>query len=202
MAEACIPSVSPDSSFPIAIPSVSNAEEVLKAWDPDISRAATIAAKRARLDETEADDFAQEARLKLLRALRGYGLPSDGYVRVLISNTIESVRAVRMRSLSREIHFPAPSAEQEDSDQPDRGEDRIPDRDHPHPQTERVIMIAVAQWVESLPDGLRSIYELLYVEGLTQREAARAMKVTQPWVAQLHTELLRRGRQRFGHLPW
>jgi len=54
--------------------------------------------------------------------------------------------------------------------------------------------IAVARWVAILPDRLRAVYEVLYEQRLTQRQAAAIMRVTQPRIAQLHKAILRRGR--------
>ena len=49
---------------------------------------------------------------------------------------------------------------------------------------------AVARWVRTLPTQFQSTYRLLYVQDLTQREAALCMRRTQPRVAQLHRSLI------------
>jgi DNA-directed RNA polymerase specialized sigma subunit len=60
--------------------------------------------------------------------------------------------------------------------------------------------LSVRLWITSLPQRFQQVYSLLYVHGATQREAARAMGISQPRVAQLHQELLALGRQGFASL--
>jgi len=52
----------------------------------------------------------------------------------------------------------------------------------------------VAEWVRGLPHQLAQVFELLYRHGLTQAEAGVIMGVSQPRVAQLHAQLLARGK--------
>ena len=59
---------------------------------------------------------------------------------------------------------------------------------------------AVARWVNGLSKSLQKLYELIYVKGYTQREAASLMGISQPRVTQLHRQLLQRGRQELAHL--
>jgi DNA-directed RNA polymerase specialized sigma24 family protein len=58
----------------------------------------------------------------------------------------------------------------------------------------------IARWVNGLPKSLQKLYELIYVKECTQREAASLMRVSQPRIAQLHRQLLQRGRQELAHL--
>ncbi len=58
----------------------------------------------------------------------------------------------------------------------------------------------VNQWVRAQSAKLQAMYDLLYVHGYTQREAAATMGVTQARVAQLHRALLMRGRIELGDL--
>jgi DNA-directed RNA polymerase specialized sigma subunit len=59
---------------------------------------------------------------------------------------------------------------------------------------------AIRRWIRSLSARLQAVYHLLYVRGCTQREAATVIGVTQPSVAQLHRQLLQRGRRELLHL--
>ena len=58
-----------------------------------------------------------------------------------------------------------------------------------------VLIQSVRRWAVDLPTRLARLYQLLYVEGATQREAARQMRLSQPRVAQLHRQLLDAGRR-------
>jgi RNA polymerase sigma factor (sigma-70 family) len=61
-------------------------------------------------------------------------------------------------------------------------------------------ILRVRRWLETLPLTLRNLFALIYRNGLSQRDAARILRVSQPRVAQLHTELLRRGREALAEL--
>src|SRR5579862_4063735 len=63
---------------------------VLLHWDADIRRAARAAANRFQLDESHADDFAQEARIRLLNAVRRQPSLPEKYLRKVISNAIQT----------------------------------------------------------------------------------------------------------------
>ena len=55
----------------------------------------------------------------------------------------------------------------------------------------------VTRFIASQPLKIRAIYCGLYRRGLSQRELAFRLRITQPRVAQMHEELLRRGRAWF-----
>ncbi len=59
----------------------------------------------------------------------------------------------------------------------------------------------VAQWVATLPLRLRAVFCGIYRRELSQREVGARMGLSQPRVAQLHAQLLRLGRARFGPFP-
>ncbi len=56
----------------------------------------------------------------------------------------------------------------------------------------------VAQWVATLPLKLRAVFCGIYRREISQRELAARLRLSQARVAQLHGELLRLGRVRFG----
>lgn len=59
----------------------------------------------------------------------------------------------------------------------------------------------VGQWVSTLPLKLRAVFCGIYRRGLPQRELATRLRLSQARVAQLHAELLRLGKARFGPFP-
>ena len=50
------------------------------------------------------------------------------------------------------------------------------------------------RWINAQPERDRELIRLLYDAGLTQREAAVRLRITQPRVALLHRRILDRGR--------
>jgi len=65
----------------------------------------------------------------------------------------------------------------------------------PSVQPPSALIQSVRNWVAELPTRLARLYQLLYVEGATQREVAGRMRLSQPRVAQLHRQLLEAGRR-------
>lgn len=68
------------------------------------------------------------------------------------------------------------------------------------PSDDVFVRDAVRKWVASLPPRMQRVYALLYVEGVSQREAAVRLGLTQPRISQIHQELLERGRADLAHL--
>lgn len=152
---------------------------LLHSWQPDIRRAAARAATRKGTAPESAQDFAQDASLRLLLVARRTGDTSVPYLRRVIQNEIrDSVRRER-RAIT--------TVSERGGELPEEVE--APDIT---PQVER--RRAVGAWVASLPSRLGRLYEMLYDHGMTQREAAVRLGLSQPRVAQLHRELLTRGR--------
>jgi DNA-directed RNA polymerase specialized sigma24 family protein len=60
-------------------------------------------------------------------------------------------------------------------------------------------MSAIRRWTRCTPIPLQRIYQLLYVEGRTQADAAKQLGVSQPRVAALHRSLLMLGRTNLPH---
>lgn len=159
-------------------------DRVLEMWDADILRAARRATERAGLGALHpaADDMAQEARVRLLRALRLRSVRAEAYLRCTVSNAIKNAARDEFRA-------PRVPLDGEDALEVDGGE----------PQ-DVLARIKVAGWIETLPEPLAVVYGHLYIQEASQREAARAMGISQPRVAQLHRDLLQRGHRELAHL--
>jgi RNA polymerase sigma factor (sigma-70 family) len=160
---------------------------ILKTWDRDIRRAAHAAAHQFQLDYSYADDFAQEARIRLARVLRrSVVVPPQEYLRRIISNAIQSaVSATRSWSGIRSI---------------DELTEEFEAKSGASAGTDPLKIAAVAEFVRSLPANLQQVYQLIYEQGHTQREVASQLGVAQPRVAQMNRELLSRGQYEMGHL--
>jgi len=148
---------------------------IQNSWNDDIKRAAFAAANGNYAD---AQDYAQEARLRLMNANRSMPDASEPYIRVVISNSMKSAR----RSNACRFSTASPMADPVD-DLPAAATDDIENR-----------ISAVTVWTMGLPAPLERIYRLLYVEERSQRETAALMKISQPRVAQLHRRLIELGR--------
>jgi RNA polymerase sigma factor (sigma-70 family) len=161
-------------------PSPQSELRLVERWDRDIRRAAGC---RANLigRHADANDLAQEARIRLVFVARNAGVTSEPYIRKVIANAVLAA-ALRDRErmeldvLSDEL--PAVATDGHDLYAVD----------------------AVARWAKDLPPKLNTLYHVLYHEERTQREAAAILGVSQPRVAQLHRALLKRGRTELRHL--
>ncbi len=158
-------------------------EEFISAWDSEIRMRARASARRGGRPTSDADDMAQEIRLRLFLAFRRYTHLDERYVRRIITNTLRS---------EWRKHRQSPilvSAENDliDDRRQELGADALASR-------------AVSQWARTLATGTLSIFRLLYHEGYSQREAAAIMGFTQARVAQLHGQLLTLGRKELTYL--
>lgn len=150
---------------------------VLEHWDRDIRRAARWRANRQILAGTQADDLAQEARIRVLRVARAYPHAPSHYIRVVIANAVRGAA-----NIDRRFSVHSPEVEY------------VVDESQVEP-TDDIEVADVTRWVGSLPSNLKEIYALIYLEGRTQREAAKLLGVSQPRVAQLHKELVEKTRK-------
>jgi RNA polymerase sigma factor (sigma-70 family) len=167
----------PTASFPdwARIPTEGE-EAFLELWEADVIRAARRSVLLRRSSWPAADDVAQDVRIRLCRAFRAVE-PTEGYARRVIQNAV-------LNSTRRNDRFVSTTT--------DDGT-----RVHPEPSVEppNVLIQSVRRWVAKQPTRLARLYQLLYVIGVTQREAARQMRLSQPRVAQLHRQLLEAGRR-------
>ena len=179
-------------------PRIFNEQQFIIHWTRDTERAASAAASSAGLDPDEACDFSQEAHIRLLAMCRTGRPHPDSYVRIVIANAVRSARRPSLRWLSRYVSPERPRmiAEQEERE----CESTIDDFAAPE-EADPTGILAVRRFISSIPARLFKVYNLLYLEGLTQEEAARRLGVTRQRVTQLHGELLRRGRKHFQCAP-
>jgi RNA polymerase sigma factor (sigma-70 family) len=177
MNEARSHGLSPVQSAELAIPLVPSAlvgssvdvDHTLQVWDPHIMKVAGAVARRVGAFDGDADDFAQAGRLALARVAADRG---EGYKKRVIRNAIfDAARRERrgFRSLAG------------GREELNEAVLRVGDND----------LSDVTECVARLPQRLRDVYDLLYIQGFTQREAATRLQVTQPRITQLHTELKR-----------
>lgn len=157
---------------------------LLARWDPDVERAARYGARRLGGSHAEAREIAQVVRIVLWRAIRKSGVLPTAYARTVIANAVRSALRRERAGLTMWSAGVVPIDRQFPCGEP-------ADRDR---------TAAVERWAETLPPRLRELYELLYVHGYSQREAATRLGVTQPRVSQLHQQLLRSGRSSLADL--
>jgi RNA polymerase sigma factor (sigma-70 family) len=146
-------------------------------WDRDIKRAASARARGWANQDFVSDELAQAARIRVLLAVRRLGGAAGvGYLRKVISHA----------TLTPVAHDPVLDvAEELDADNLTATSDAE--------QVDEFAAAGVRRWLRTLPTQLQRLYRLLYVEDMSQREAAREMGVSQPRIAQLHRALLQRG---------
>jgi RNA polymerase sigma factor (sigma-70 family) len=169
-------------------------DRFVRTWERDAKLAAEAVARGARLTLDEAGDFAQEALIRLVKAYRAdYSLP-DSHVRTIICSGVLSAKRPCVRWRSRNAPVEPPQSDDDGDDGCSPGVDGFPSRHEIDPQ----VNVDIARLIDGLPDNYRAVYELIYVKGLTQGEAATRLHVTRQRVTQLHADLLRRGQIFFG----
>ncbi|MBA2670414.1 MAG: sigma-70 family RNA polymerase sigma factor [Gemmatimonadetes bacterium] len=169
----------PNPLYPTFTASQCAIESLLKIWDEDIVRAArSVVARERSLSDDAADECAQAARVALARIAHRADKVGPSYLRRVIQNAVRD-EARRERRTYGGIPMDKTTAEVAAEAAAEDPDDAI----------SRVI-----QWTAALPDRLQEVYDLLYVRGYSQRAAAAVMNVSQPRVAQLHRDLLARGK--------
>lgn len=135
-----------------------------------------MAARRTRCPGHR-DDAQQRGMLGMLRAASKYdpsrGLPFEHYALAAARNEVS--KAVQR----------LPSQEATGVDLPDLWVDE---------RSCSPMLDALCDWLLKAPAKLRQVFEGLYVLGLSQRQLAARLGVSQPRVAALHRELMDSGR--------
>jgi RNA polymerase sigma factor (sigma-70 family) len=164
-------------------PPVTSNDAILQKWDRHIRLAARRAAFAVGGDADDANDLAQLARIRLARALDRTSAPlPNRYIRKVIGRAVLNALRDDQRTLT--AHSPSVRRLDDDFELADRS-------DRPDHEALKAVRI----WARTLPSSFKSIYDLLYGSGSTQREAAAALGISQPRVAQLHRSLVERGRR-------
>jgi RNA polymerase sigma factor (sigma-70 family) len=155
-------------------------DHILKQCDTLILRSAHRASRYIIGNDSIAEDLAQDVRFHLARALEE-GRIEEKAIRRLITNALRD----RIRFEGSRIQLTSPEIAELDDRNTALGVTNSATRPE---------VLTVARWVASLPDTLRSVFNLIYRGGYTQREACSVLGLSQPRITQLHQELLKRGR--------
>jgi DNA-directed RNA polymerase specialized sigma24 family protein len=154
----------------------------LPCFDADIKRFAHYAAHTATPYIIDSEDLAQEARLHLVKVdLAGR---SDVYVRSAIFNATREARRSELRFLARH--------------EPEREAGAEARRREPAFAPVDVALLDLQRFLSGLPIRLRQLYDAIYVRNCDQRTVAVELGISQPRIAKLHGEILKRGREYFG----
>lgn len=159
--------------------------DLLRVWEPTVARMA----RRYAPERSLCPDFAQVARLALVRAAMRYrhgpGHRFEHFARRCLRHALLD-EARRLRRV------PHPSA--------DAGRE-LYDRENGltlvlRAETRRLVRERVGRWTRRL----RLLIDLLFTEGMTQVEAARVLGLTPARINQLVQEIRRGGRRMFHDL--
>lgn len=173
------PALRAPSAYTSSSPTSTSGAEAgtIEDWDDDIVRASRASGRKhgRKGDHSFADDVAQDIRLAVMLAIRKTGITHERYIRRVISNSAKN-SARQTLVVSLEVS----------------GLLRPELRGNP---TTRDVLAErrVRQWVRAQPRPLQGVFHLLYRRGLSQREAAAHLGVSQPRIAKLHRQLLNRG---------
>jgi RNA polymerase sigma factor (sigma-70 family) len=148
--------------------------DVLSTWEKDIQAAARSWSRSAGGTSLDADDLAQESRLKLfLAASRPEGIPPKA-VRKLIRNAMSNaIRDARRGGKFQQFPVDPDGRELEPAS----------------PKVEDAGVEDVRVRLRDLPVPLRVIYNAIYVQGRTGGGIAAVLGVSAARVSQLHAEL-------------
>lgn len=162
----------------------SPAAEFVKRWDPEIRRVTRNWARRFGRT-ADADDFAQEARLRLFLLSPKHRDSPDWYIRAVISNAVTAAGNRQRRDYGN-----APLTEEVE-------QSLIAETHEVDHKQHEIVRV----WLRDLSPRLHTIYELIYSKGMTQGAAGVLLGVSQPRIAQLHRQLLTSGRAYFSSIP-
>lgn len=161
-------------------------EDILNEYEADIKRAAHSVA--FGLSSTASADIAQEVRCHLYQVIKRCGNLPSPYIRRVIANAARTARLKEVRQTKNSVSL-------------DVNADALQEQKCTlESDSDLFLRKSVAAWVRTLPKRMQQLFTLLYVEGHTQRVAARKLGITQARVAQLHSQLLQRGKLDLIHL--
>jgi RNA polymerase sigma factor (sigma-70 family) len=159
------------------------ARHLIQAWETPIAKMAARHAHR----QLDLHDLQQVGRITVHQAALRYcpsrGLPFEHYAKRAIKNNVSkhAARLVQQRQYQTSL------CQFEDVVDPETAAllDDIED------------LISLRHWLAELGEPHATTYRLLYAEGLSQRDAAQQLGISQPRVAQRHRSLLELGRATF-----
>lgn len=150
-------------------------EPLLHRWEPIV----LASARRRSQCLASQDDIAQAGRLAVLSAAKAFdparGASFNHYASRAVRN--ETLKAAQRLQSCRQGECPLELAPEAEAESPS-----FDCRD------------CIRGWLCTLPRILRKVFVTLYRRGLSQREAAVRLGVSQPRICQLHQMLLVRGR--------
>ena len=153
----------------------------IERFDTLITRSVRRASRYINGTPNMSEDLAQDVRAHLVRRLTTADLENAESIRRCITN------AIRDRIRYEQLRIQLSSSRIRELSDPKLVFGIVDDATRPE-------ILSVSCWVASLPDRLRFVFNLLYRFGLTQREAASALEMSQATLNRLHQELLIRGR--------
>lgn len=168
----------PDLTSRLYEPTDATVVAALQSWDADIRRASAVGAARLHGSD-EADDIAQEVRVRVFGAIRAGHGDSPRYLRRVIRNAVITFLRRESRAITTRSRIGCALDDEAMTLPVEQYECRCE---------------IVSPWLATLPVSLQRVYQLLYEQRLTQDQAALVLRVSQPRVSQLHAALLRRGR--------
>lgn len=166
---------------------------LLNQWEKQIQIAATYYATRFRLCDDDYSDLAQVSRVALWQAVARYdvsrGIPIENYLRRAIRNAIFTA-----------LDFVVPDVHhvriEDDMDDEDEEQDSRYEQSATLPVlTAPEHEIDIQRWLSRLDPTQQQLYDLLYRQGRSQKEAALALGVSQPRICQIHGAMLDFGKQ-------
>lgn len=153
--------------------------DLLLDWDD----AVLAATKRCTRCPAAQDDLAQVGRLTLVAAAKHFdpsrAIPFNHYAaRAIRNDTLKAWQRTRPLLTGTDDELRALAA----------------------PQSMPALEVAdVREWLCQQPRSLQRVYVAIYRRGMTQREAAKCLGVSQAWVSVMHRTLLERGRRVFAN---
>ncbi len=140
------------------------------------SRVREMASRRTRCPGLR-DDACQSGLIAVVRAAGQFnpdlGVPLENYALASAKNAV--INCVKRTPIKEKSGFDLPERATMD-------------------ENEGSLVEALRDWIERLPHQLCVIFHGLYVRGLSQRQLASVLGVSQPRVSALNTELIARGR--------
>jgi RNA polymerase sigma factor (sigma-70 family) len=142
------------------------------------------------LKTSDKDDLAQEARLRVSQTFQRKAEKGLSYFKRTAVNAMLDVYSREKSNKSEILGLDETNNTISDSTDATVVADAIS------------LRVSIQKWINQLPLRLQQVYQLLYVEDYTQREAAVKLGISQPRIAFLHDQLKERGLKELRHLDY